>query len=83
MQNEELEEELQKLIIRKLVNEHYTHLLQRIFRVLILLICNCLANLIQKFFLCVTEIFMKYAWVTPLKGKNDITITNAFQKMLE
>ena len=32
------------------------------------------------FLLCAIDIFSKYAWVIPLK---DITITNAFQKILD
>ena len=35
-----------------------------------------------RFFLCVIDIFSKYAWVVPLKDKKGITITNAFQKIL-
>ena len=49
-----------------------------------------LANmqLISKFnteirFLCVFHIFIKYAWVIPLKDKKAITITNAFLKTLD
>ena len=34
------------------------------------------------FLLCVINIFSKYAWVISLKDKRDITITKAFQKML-
>ena len=34
-------------------------------------------------FLCVIDIFSKYAWVVPLKDKKGITITNAFQKILK
>ena len=29
-----------------------------------------------------TDIFSKYAWVVPLKDKKGLTITNAFQKIL-
>ena len=29
------------------------------------------------------DIYSKYAWVFPLKGKKEITITNAFQKTLK
>ena len=36
-----------------------------------------------RFFLCVIDIFSKYAWVLPLKGKKGITITNPFQKILD
>ena len=35
-----------------------------------------------QFLLRVTDIYNKYAWVVPLKGKRGITITNAFQKNL-
>ena len=45
-------------------------------------------QLISKFnteirFLCVFHIFIKYAWVIPLKDKKAITITNAFLKTLD
>ena len=36
-----------------------------------------------RFLLCVIDIFSKYAWVVPLKDKKGITITNAFQKILD
>ena len=36
-----------------------------------------------RFLLCVIDISIKYAWVIPLKDKKDITITNAFQKILK
>ena len=36
-----------------------------------------------KFLLCVIDIYSKYAWVIPLKAKKGITITNAFQKILD
>ena len=35
------------------------------------------------FLLSVTDIFSKHAWVIPLKNKKGITITNAFQKILD
>ena len=35
------------------------------------------------FLLCVIDIFSKYAWVISLKDKKGITITNAFQKILD
>ena len=35
-----------------------------------------------RFLLCVIYIYIKYAWVIPLKDKG-ITITNAFQKILD
>ena len=35
------------------------------------------------FFLCIIDIFSKYAWVINLKDKKGITTTNAFQKFLD
>ena len=36
-----------------------------------------------RFLLSVIDIFSKYAWVVPLKDKKDISIVNAFQKILK
>ena len=36
-----------------------------------------------RFLLCVIDIFSKYAWVVPLKNKKNVSIANAFQKMLK
>ena len=36
-----------------------------------------------RFLLCVINIFIKYAWVIPLKGRKDIKLTNAFQETLD
>ena len=36
-----------------------------------------------RFLLCVIDIFSKYAWVVPLKGKKGVSIVNAFQKILD
>ena len=33
--------------------------------------------------LCVIDIYSKYAWIIPLKDKKRITITNAFQEILD
>ena len=33
--------------------------------------------------LCVIDLFSKYAWVVPLKGKKGVTIINIFQKILD
>ena len=33
--------------------------------------------------LCVIDLFSKYAWVVPLKDKKGVTITNAFQSIIE
>ena len=34
-------------------------------------------------FYCVIDIFNKYAWVVPLKDKKDVSIVDAFQKILD
>ena len=36
-----------------------------------------------RFSLCVIDIFSKYAWVLPLKGKKGVSIVDAFQKRLD
>ena len=36
-----------------------------------------------RFLLCASGIYSKYAWVIPFKDKKRITITNAFQKILD
>ena len=36
-----------------------------------------------RFFLCVIDIFSKYAWVVPLKDKKGISIVKAFQSILK
>ena len=36
-----------------------------------------------RFLLCVIDIFSKYAWVLPLKGKKGVSIVDAFQKRLD
>ena len=35
------------------------------------------------FFVCVIDVYSKYVCVIPLKVKKGITITNAFQKILD
>ena len=36
-----------------------------------------------RFFLCVIDIFSKYAWVIPLKDKEGVSNVNAFLKILK
>ena len=33
--------------------------------------------------LCISEVFIKYGWVVPLKDKKGVSIVNAFQKVLD
>ena len=36
-----------------------------------------------RFLSCVIDIFSKYAWVVPLKGKKGVSIVDAFEKILD
>ena len=36
-----------------------------------------------RFFLCVIDIYSKYAWVFPLKEKKGVSIVNAFSKKIK
>ena len=36
-----------------------------------------------RYLLCVIDLFSKYTWVCPLKDKKGVTITNAFQNILD
>ena len=83
-QNEQLTEELHKLITKKIKRgKVYSSFKGNIWGA-------DLANmqLIRKynkeirFLLCAIDIFSKYGWVVPLKNKKGITIVDAFQKIL-
>ena len=39
-------------------------------------------NKIIKCVLCAVDLFSKYAWVIPIKGKKSTSIVNAFKKIL-
>ena len=36
-----------------------------------------------RFLLCVIDMFSKCAWIVTLKDKKDVSIVNAFQKILD
>ena len=85
MSNQELAKELQKqIIIRKLgkrkVQSSFLDNIQGVDLPYMQLISK-FSKWIQ-ILLCVIDVFSKYAWVIPLKDKKDITITNAFQIVL-
>ena len=42
----------------------------------------CKFNKGFRFLLCVIDIYSKYAWVVPLKGKKGVSIVNSFQSIL-
>ena len=93
--NEELAGELHKTIIRKekrkkrrkqMRKEKYTHLLytDNIWGAdLADMQLTSKFDVGFIFLLCVIDIYSKYAWVIPLKDRKGITITNAFQKILD
>ena len=85
LQNEQLAEELHKLIIRKFKKRKvYSTFKDNVWS-------SNLADmqLISKFnkrfrfLLCVIDIFSKYAWVAPFKDKKVISIVNALQSILK
>ena len=84
-QNEQLAEELRKPIIRKSKKRK----VYSAFKYNIWSADLADMQLISKFnkgfrfLLCVVDIFSKYAWVVPLKGKKGVSFANAFQKILD
>ena len=81
-QNEQLAEEPHKPIIRKFKRkEVYSAFKDNIWAADMQLISKF--NKIIRFLLCVIDIYSKYAWVVPLKGKKGISIVNACQSILK
>ena len=35
-----------------------------------------------RYLLCAIDLFIKYAWVVPLRGKRGVSIVNTFQKII-
>ena len=74
-------------LLENLKEERCIHQLKTIFRgrgvdlADMQLISKC--NKRTKFFLCVIDVFIKCAWVVPLKDKRGVTIVNAFQNILD
>ena len=70
-------------LLENLSKEKFTHHLETIFGEQIQLICNrSKYNKEIKYFLCVIDIFSKYAWVISLEDKKGTSIVNAFQKII-
>ena len=86
MSNNELAEELRKPIIRKFKKKEkvYSSFIENIWGA-DLADMQLISKLNKgiRFLLCVYDIFSKYTWIIPLKDKKGITITNAFQKILD
>ena len=85
MSNQQLADELHKLIIKKFKKRKiYLSFKDNIWGAdldEIQLISKF--NKGSTFLLCVIDIYSRYAWVTPLKDKKGLTIVNAFQKLLD
>ena len=81
----ELAEELHKPVIKKFkkrkVQSHFVDNVWSANLADMQLISNF--NKGFRFLLCVIDIYSKYAWVILLKDEKGITITNAFQKILD
>ena len=85
MSNQELDEELHKPIIRKFGKRKvYSSFIDNL-RGTDLANMELLSTFDKGicFLLCAMYIYSKYLWVIPLKGAKGITITNAFQKILD
>ena len=85
MSNQQLAEELYKLIIRNFEK----HKLCSSFKDNICGVYLADIQLISKFnrgfriLLCLIDVYGKYLWVTPLKDEKDITIIYVFQQILD
>ena len=84
-QNEQLADELHKPIIRKFKKRKvYSAFKDNIWGAdLAEMQLLSKYNKGIRFLLCVIDIFSKYAWVVPLKGKKGISIVKAFQSILK
>ena len=84
-QNQQLAEELHKPIIRKFekrkVHAAFKDNIWGADLADMQLLSKCYKRI--RFLLCVIDIFSKYAWVVPLKGKKGISIVKAFQIILK
>ena len=88
-QNQQLAEELYKLIIKKIEKRKVRAAFKdniwgadlADMQMQMQLLSRCNKGI--RFLLCVIDIFSKYAWVVPLKDKNGISIVTAFQSILK
>ena len=84
-QNQQLAEELHKLIIRKFEKRKVHAAFKDNIWGADLADTQLLSKYNKgiRFLLCVIDIFSKYAWVVPLKDKKGISIVKAFQSILK
>ena len=81
VQNKELAEELHKTVARKFEKEKVHSSFIDNIQAADLADMQVLSKFNKtNFLLSVTDFYSEYAWVIPLKDKEGITITNAFQK---
>ena len=85
MSNQQLAKELHKTIIRTFEKRKvHSSLIDNIWGAdLVDMQLICKFNKGIRFLLCAVDVFNKYAWVDLLKDKKCITITNAFQQILD
>ena len=85
MRNKELAGELHKPIIRKFEKRKvYSPFIDNTWGAdLAYMQLISKFNKVFYFLLCAIDIFSKYVWVIPLKDKKGISISNAFQKILD
>ena len=85
MSDQQLPEKLRKLIIRKFktprVHSQFINTIQGVDLANMHLTSTNNKGILL--LLCVIEIFSRYAWFILLKDNKDITITNAFQEILD
>ena len=82
-QNEQLPEELHKPIIKKFKKRKvYSEFKDNIWGA-DLADMQLISKFNKGFLSCVIDIFIKYAWVVPLKDKKGVSTANAFQKNLD
>ena len=82
--NEQLAQELQKLVVRNFKKRTvYLRFKDNIWGAdLADMQLISKFNKRFRFFLCFVDIFSKYDWVAPVKGKKGVSIVDAFQKIL-
>ena len=85
MSDQQLPEKLRKLIIRKFktprIHSSFINTIQGVDLANMQLTSTNNKGILL--LLCVIEIFSRYAWFILLKDNKDITITNAFQEILD
>ena len=82
-ENQQLTNEFHKPIIRKFKNIRVHSTFKDNIMGANLVDMQLTSNFNERFRFLLCVIFRKYAWVVPLKDKKDVSIVNAFQKILK